>query len=257
MNKTLSTRFFQFGYRLLRVLVIGTIISVTAFAESIRYGIYWQIPFPLPTALLYSAVFFAVYLAMGFTVDLGGPVILLLLSRTPEFESSELTLRGQEIARRAGSRSNFRFRLKKGIQTAYSTLTKKVVIDEELAAIKGQGDFILGHEITHQLPSHARTRILRLILYAAIPLGLSYYEGWLPPALLIPYTLALLVYPMKWVTHWGEYDADKGGAWLAGAENGIGTLMRLMDLHGDHESFTHPRPSKRIQRLQREFGQAH
>ncbi len=256
MNKKLSARLFQFGYKLLRILVLGTIISVTGFAELIRSRLYWHLPFPFQTVLLYTALGFGIYLVLGFAVDLGGPILSLLLSRRPEFESLDLTRRGEEIVRRAGVRSRFRFRLKRGIETAYSTIRKKVVIDEELA-VDGPGDFILGHEVTHQIAGHTRGKIIRFVLYSLPAFGMAWYEGWLPATILIPYSLALIVYPMKSALHWSEYDADEGGAWLSGQENGIQTLMTLMKKHGDYESFTHPRPSKRIQELQKKFGQAH
>ncbi len=258
MNKKLSAQLFQFGYRVLRILVVGTVISVTVFAESIRSRFYFHLPFPMPTILLYTALGFGIYLIMGFAVDMGGTALSLLFSRIPELESSDLTRRGEELVRRAGLRNGFRFRLKKGLETAYSTPRRKVVIDEDLAMINiGQGDAILGHEITHQVSSHGRLKMLRFLVYSIPSFALIFYEGWLPLTVSIPYTLALVMYPMKWAFHWGEYDADEGGAWLAGQENMVGALMTLEAENGDYESFTHPRFSKRIRKIQKEFGQAH
>ena len=258
MNKKLSARLLRFGFRLLSLLAIGTIISVTVLAESIRSRLYGALPFPLPTILLYTALGFGIYLVMGFAVDMGGTVFSLFFSRIPEFESHDLTRRGEELVRRAGLRNGFRFRLKRGIETAYSTPWKKVVIDEDLAMTnEGQGDAIVGHELTHQVPSHARIKMLRFLVYSIPSFALIYYEALLPLTVSIPYTLALVLYPMKWAFHWGEYDADEGGARLAGQENMIGALIGLEAQLGDHESFTHPRFSKRIRKLQKKFGQAH
>jgi len=258
MNKKLSAQLFQFGYKLLRILVVGTIISVTVFAESIRSQFYLHLPFPIPTILLYTSLGFGIYLVMGFAVDMGGTALSLLFSRIPELESSDLTQRGEELVRRAGLRNRFRFRLKIGLQSAYSTPRKKVVIDQDLAMTNvGQGDAILGHEITHQVPSHAREKMLRFLIYSIPSFALIFYEGWLPLTVSFPYTLALVMYPMKWAFHWGEYNADEGGAWLAGQENMIGALIALQIENGDYDSFTHPRFSKRIRKLQKKFGQAH
>ncbi len=258
MQGKLSATLLQLGYRALNVVVIGTIGCVTVLAESVQHTFPDWIIVPLILSSAAGVVIFIPLLAVGFAHEFGSPIFSLLLSKKPTFESKELTKRGEELAKQLGLKAKIKFRVRPGIDNAYSTvLGNNVVIGESFTKSQGECDATTGHELVHLSRHNYRNKMLRLALYALFAVPFLWRESWLNPVILLPYTFALLVYPMKYAFYWGEYNADEGGAVLTSPEDMIATLLHIKESHGDHNSFTHPSPSKRIRQLQKKFGQAH
>ncbi len=258
MHGKLSSALLRLGYRALNAIVIGTIISVTILAEAAQHTFPSWITVPLVLAGAAGVLIFIPLLAYGFAYEFGTPIVSLLMSRKPTLESNELTSRGEELARHLGLKARVKFRLKQGMNNAYSIpFGKRVVVGESLLSSPGERDATVAHELIHLTRSNYWNRLLTFAVYALPVFPLFWRESWLSLAILYPYTFALMVYPMKYAFYWGEYDADERGASLTSPEDMIAVLLHLIELHGDHGSFTHPSTSKRIRRLQKRFGQAH
>ncbi len=256
MRPELSRTLLLFGNRALTVLAVGTIISVTAWAESLQRTFPGAVTIPILLVSAGGVLTFIPLFAAGFVEEFGTPIAKLFFTRRKIYGSKDLTIRGEALAKRMGIKKRITFKVRRGLKTAYS-IGKSVVIGEVFVKVPGESEAVTGHELTHLTRYNYWGRVSRLFLYFSPGFVLLWREAWLPLQVLYPYALALALFPLKWSFHWGEYHADEGGARVTSPETMIAVLLHLKDMHGDDGSFTHPSISKRIRRLQKKFGQAH
>ncbi len=257
MRKELSKNLRLIGNRVLTILTVGTIVSVTIWAESLSHGFPGSVTVPILAGSAGGMLIFIPLFSVGFIEEFGAPIVTLLLARKDSFyDSPDLTREGEALARELRIKKKITFKVRHGLKTAYS-VGKSVVVGEVFASSSGERRSVTAHELTHQTRYNYWGRLSRFFLFGSPAFLILVQEAWLPKQIWYPYALALMLFPLRQGFHWGEYHSDREGARVTSPESMIATLLHLRDIYGDAGSFTHPSISKRIKHLQEEFGQAH
>src|SRR2546422_8589807 len=147
--RMLSHTLLLFGNGALTVLAVGTIVSVTIWAESLQRTFPGPVTIPVLLVSAGGVLTFIPLFAAGFVEEFGTPIVKLFFARKDTFyESKDITLRGEALATKVGIKKKISFRVRRGLKTAY-VIGKSVFVGEVFANVPGENEAVMGHELTH------------------------------------------------------------------------------------------------------------
>jgi Zn-dependent protease with chaperone function len=146
------------------------------------------------------------------------------------------------------------FGLRKNCDNAYANpLTRQIVVGDKLLRRLGDGatTALIGHEITHFKRHHHVKMLLCTTIVPAL-LTLPLIRAGTPGIVHDIAFYAIFFMVFLFVSWHNEYDADVGGARIAGTKNMISLLKKTAPKEQwRHESETHPSVSSRILKLKK------